>query len=78
MKQRLLQVMQRADCALLYQHADLTWDTSTVPKAIVCLTTVTDIVDWLADTIKAGDRVVLFSNGSFDGLKQRLIDFMHN
>jgi len=66
-----------ADSVILYEPANLGWDLSAIaaqigPKARVFHSTAT-IADYLAKETRAGDHVLIMSNGGFDGLHEQLI-----
>ena len=66
-----------ADLVFLYQFPGLTWDlqesTSDLGNKRMCMDSVDAIVRSVADIAEPGDHVVIMSNGSFDGIHQKLI-----
>jgi UDP-N-acetylmuramate: L-alanyl-gamma-D-glutamyl-meso-diaminopimelate ligase len=66
-----------ADAVWLYRPADLGWDLASVANALGPRASVADDVGRLAVTLatelRAGDHVLIMSNGSFDGLHERLL-----
>jgi UDP-N-acetylmuramate: L-alanyl-gamma-D-glutamyl-meso-diaminopimelate ligase len=66
-----------ADAVLWYKSAATQLDLDAIAKAAPCafyaLDSTTAILDWLLRETRAGDHVVIMSNGGFEGLHQRLI-----
>ncbi len=67
-----------ADQVLLYSPESLGWDASAVlaplgDKAEV-FANVQGIVDWLVTEVKSGDRVLIMSNGGFEGIHGRVLE----
>ena len=73
----LAQALSLADVAIIRRHDDLHWDPEELTrlkdgdKIVVCNSN-TQIVDAVCGVVEAGDRVVMMSNGSFDGLRDLL------
>ena len=73
----LAQALSLADVAIVRRHDDLNWDPEELTrlkdgdKIMVCNSN-TQIVDAVCGVVEAGDRVVMMSNGSFDGLRDLL------
>jgi UDP-N-acetylmuramate: L-alanyl-gamma-D-glutamyl-meso-diaminopimelate ligase len=67
-----------ADRVLLFQPADLDWDLDTVIAALGSSGSAHDTLDGLVaavrDWARAGDHVVVMSNGGFGGIHDRLLD----
>jgi UDP-N-acetylmuramate: L-alanyl-gamma-D-glutamyl-meso-diaminopimelate ligase len=69
----LAQALSIADAAIVYRRTDLDWDPAELTqftdgaKITVC-ESIAEIVDTVCDLAKPGDRIVMMSNGSFDGL----------
>jgi UDP-N-acetylmuramate: L-alanyl-gamma-D-glutamyl-meso-diaminopimelate ligase len=66
-----------ADRVWLYRPADLGWDLGAVAAAVGPGASVADDVGRLsaslADELQAGDQVLIMSNGSFEGLHEKLL-----
>jgi UDP-N-acetylmuramate: L-alanyl-gamma-D-glutamyl-meso-diaminopimelate ligase len=70
--------MQAADCAYVLAAAELGWDAAAVPDgtrgpARIC-TEPEELETILLEELRAGDRVMLMSNGSFGGLHAKLLE----
>jgi UDP-N-acetylmuramate: L-alanyl-gamma-D-glutamyl-meso-diaminopimelate ligase len=75
---RLAGALAVADAVWVHAPDSLGWDAAAVlqplgGKVRVCATT-QDIVDGVARDARAGDQVVVMSNGGFEGIHQRLLD----
>jgi len=69
----LAQALSIADTAIIRRRNDLDWDPeeltqSTDGAKITVCDSIAEIVDTVCDMAKPGDRIVMMSNGSFDGL----------
>lgn len=66
-----------ADAVWLYQPDDLAWDIHEVTAALGMPATVSADVDTLAASVaiyaRAGDRLVVMSNGSFGGIHEKIL-----
>jgi UDP-N-acetylmuramate: L-alanyl-gamma-D-glutamyl-meso-diaminopimelate ligase len=66
-----------ADAVWLYQPEDLAWDIHEVTAALGMPATVSADVDTLAASVaiyaRAGDRLVVMSNGSFGGIHEKIL-----
>lgn len=76
-KDTLAGSLSSADSVVLYQPANLGWDLSATaeqlgPKGKV-FTTTAAIVDDIVRNAKAGDHVLVMSNGSFENIHERLL-----
>lgn len=74
--QALAHSLALADCAIIYQPADLNWDLAILLKMannIQICTTLDAIVAQLKTESDATAHFVLMSNGHFDGIYQRLL-----
>ncbi len=76
--QKLAPSAQEADEVIWYQPAGLDWSLDSVVAAggerARLFDSTDDILDYLAQSLHAGDHVVIMSNGSFDGIHQRLLE----
>jgi UDP-N-acetylmuramate: L-alanyl-gamma-D-glutamyl-meso-diaminopimelate ligase len=73
----LAAALSGADRITILRPADLPWDLDTVieelgPKASAHDSSA-EIVDQLAGELDAGDRVLIMSNGAFDGIHEKLL-----
>ena len=68
--------LKEADSVILYQAPDLPWSLQTVADALPRPTRICDsvdaIVEYVAGIARAGDHIVIMSNGGFGGIHQRL------
>ena len=81
-KEDLAQALSRCDIAVIRNRSDLDWDPRTLAlHSNQTRLIVEDSVDEIAQTVsrlaQPGDQIVLMSNGSFDGLKNLLLDRLH-
>ncbi len=76
-KGALIDSLRDADRAYLYQSPEVQWNIAESMKALDNLAVVekdiTRLVDCLAKDARAGDHLVLMSNGSFGGLHEKLL-----
>ena len=79
-KDKLAASLQLADQILLSQPADIDWGLDSVVNELgdkAGLFNATDaIINELTGMMKAGDHIIIMSNGGFDGLHKRLIAAM--
>jgi UDP-N-acetylmuramate: L-alanyl-gamma-D-glutamyl-meso-diaminopimelate ligase len=73
--------IQNADLTIVLKHNGLRWDPATLAPPgkhtkLHVLDSVPEILETLKAQISPGDTVVLMSNGSFDGLRSRLSNWM--
>lgn len=77
-KDTLAKSFTGADEVLLYQPAGMNWDLQDVAAASSTPVTVYDstdkIIEILAAQAKAGDHILMMSNGGFEAIHQRLLD----
>ncbi len=73
----LAPALSLADSVIFYQPKNLSWDLSTVTATLGSRAQVFDsthaIANYLANSARAGDHVVIMSNGGFDGLHEKLM-----
>jgi UDP-N-acetylmuramate: L-alanyl-gamma-D-glutamyl-meso-diaminopimelate ligase len=73
----LLQAFDAADRIVVYDNALLEWDlramTASQGDRFCIYNSTEDIVQQLVSTSTQGDRIVIMSNGGFDGLHEKLI-----
>ncbi len=77
-KEQLAAALAPADRVFVYAPPELAWDAGTAlaelgEKARV-LDKVSDIVEKAVAAAKSGDRILVMSNGGFEGIHQRLLD----
>ncbi|QYJ79500.1 UDP-N-acetylmuramate:L-alanyl-gamma-D-glutamyl-meso-diaminopimelate ligase [Shewanella acanthi] len=76
-KDTLAHSMMQADEAFLYQADTIDWNMKEAMEAAVIpvtvLTQIDDVVAKVAANAKAGDTIVVMSNGGFGGLHQKLL-----
>jgi UDP-N-acetylmuramate: L-alanyl-gamma-D-glutamyl-meso-diaminopimelate ligase len=76
-REELAESLAGADSVWLYQPAGLGWDIDGVAAALGdkahVVAELAALVDALAADLRAGDRVLVMSNGSFGGLHDRLL-----
>ena len=70
--------LDKADLAMLYEPPELSWDLqASMSKSSLAHVVHKDtdkLVDGLANECKAGDHVLIMSNGAFEGLHGRLLE----
>lgn len=77
-RERLAESVAAADYAFWYQPTGLGWDLretlahSSTPQEVV--SAIDDLIERIVAVAAPGDRIVIMSNGGFDGLHQRLLD----
>ncbi len=77
-KDSLVDSLQAADEVFLYQPADMDWNlndavaSSKVPASVYDSTD--KIIEKLCQQAKAGDHILIMSNGGFEAIHQRLLD----
>jgi UDP-N-acetylmuramate: L-alanyl-gamma-D-glutamyl-meso-diaminopimelate ligase len=66
-----------ADLVLMYDNGQLQWNlqklTQSDPSRLLIFPEVEQIINNLRDNSQAGDKIVIMSNGGFEGIHQRLI-----
>jgi UDP-N-acetylmuramate: L-alanyl-gamma-D-glutamyl-meso-diaminopimelate ligase len=76
-KAALAQSLRGADLVFVYQSSEVKWDVADAMRPLGDLATIHTELDKLtaalATTARAGDHLVLMSNGSFGGLHERLL-----
>ena len=76
-RSELAQALSLADVAIICHRDDLDWDPEELTrfkdgdKIMVCNSNA-QIVDMVCAVVESGDRVVMMSNGNFDGLRDLL------
>lgn len=74
-KEALRDALSLADWALVYQSPEITWDVGELAsESVVVLRSTTDIIERVCRESRPGDRVVVMSNGGFEGLTRRLVE----
>ena len=74
--------LNAADKVILYQDPNLTWSLDNIQQQLgdssVLLRNIDDVVDQLVSQSKAGDHIVVMSNGGFGGIHQKILDALAN
>jgi len=77
-KDSLANSLQKADCVLVFQSADMTWNVLENRQSLHGKLRVFSATDAIIKTILeeavAGDHVLIMSNGGFENIHQRLLD----
>jgi UDP-N-acetylmuramate: L-alanyl-gamma-D-glutamyl-meso-diaminopimelate ligase len=73
LKNSLLKSISIPDLTILYQHKDLPWKYDNLPKNIILANSIEKIISLIKENAKPNDIVVTMSNGSFDGIKNKII-----
>jgi UDP-N-acetylmuramate: L-alanyl-gamma-D-glutamyl-meso-diaminopimelate ligase len=77
-KDSLTAALQGADEICMYQPEGLDWNlddvisSSSIPARLFSKTG--EIIDYLVSQLRAGDHVLIMSNGGFEGLHGRLLE----
>ena len=70
--------LAQADFVLVYQGEDIQWDVpgyfSMLKEKAKVFKSTADIIDNLCTNTRAGDQVLIMSNGGFENIHQRLLD----
>lgn len=81
-KAALAEALASADRVIVYQGEDLHWDVAedlaALGDKLLVATDTAGIIDALLAQLQSGDRVVIMSNGGFDGLHRRLVNAVKN
>ena len=76
-RDQLAKSLSDADAVWMYQPDDLSWDIQEVTGSLVAPAVVSDDVDELVASIvaqaRAGDKLVVMSNGGFGGIHEKLL-----
>lgn len=77
-KETLANSLALADEVYLYQAENLDWDLSKEVNSdsITVFTSTQAIIDRVVSEAKAGDHILIMSNGGFEGIHQRLLDLL--
>ena len=74
--------LNAADKVFLYQDPNLTWSLDNIQQQLgdssVLLRNIDDVVGQLVSQSKAGDHIVVMSNGGFGGIHQKILDALAN
>ena len=74
--------LNTADKVILYQDPNLTWSLDNIQQQLgdssVLLRNIDDVVEQLVSQSKAGDHIVVMSNGGFGGIHQKILDALAN
>ncbi|GED21837.1 UDP-N-acetylmuramate:L-alanyl-gamma-D-glutamyl-meso-diaminopimelate ligase [Halomonas halmophila] len=82
LRERLAASVDSADLAFWYRPAELDWQLAPVIEAATTpsreFTELDDLVTCLVGEARAGDRIVVMSNGSFGGIHERLLNALED
>ena len=74
-KHTLLDSVKKADLTIFHIPENYDWQLDmSGHENMVSKKSVDEILEWLAIELKHGDHVLIMSNGSFDGIHQKLLD----
>ena len=75
-KETLAQSLTLADSVYLFQSDNLGWDMAAElnSDSVQVFSSTQAIIDKVLSEVKAGDHIVIMSNGGFEGIHQRIID----
>jgi len=75
-KHTLAQSLTLADSVYLFQSDNLGWDMASElnSDSVQVFSSTQAIIDKVLSEVKAGDHIVIMSNGGFEGIHQRLLD----
>ena len=78
----LAHAFNSADIVLLYNNHSLQWDMQSItalqPERFIIKQDIDEIVHYVIQNARADDQVVILSNGSFDGLHDKLIEALQH
>jgi UDP-N-acetylmuramate: L-alanyl-gamma-D-glutamyl-meso-diaminopimelate ligase len=81
-RHQLAASLSEADAVWIYQPEDLSWDVHEVTASLTSPSFVSDNLDELVASIvaqaRAGDRLVVMSNGGFGGIHEKLLAALDN
>ena len=80
-QQELLHALESADSAWVYQREDLDWDVASTLAAgrqIRVSTSIDEMVEQTVAQAGPGDRIIIMSNGGFEGIQERLTRALAN
>jgi UDP-N-acetylmuramate: L-alanyl-gamma-D-glutamyl-meso-diaminopimelate ligase len=76
-RDQLARSLSDADAVWIYQPDDLSWDIDEVTASLVVPSVVSDNVDELVasivEQVRAGDKLLVMSNGGFGGIHEKLL-----
>ena len=74
----LPEALEQADFVLVYQGENIAWDVpgyfSSLKEKAKVFSSTADIIDNICTNARAGDQVLIMSNGGFENIHQRLLD----
>lgn len=75
-KETLAQSLSLADSVYLFQSDNLDWDLASTlnSDSVQVFSSTQAIINKVLSEVKAGDHIVIMSNGGFEGIHQRLLD----
>lgn len=79
-KETLAQSLSLADSVYLFQSDNLDWDLASAlnSDSVQVFSSTQAIINKVLSEVKAGDHIVIMSNGGFEGIHQRLLDALKN
>ncbi len=77
-KDTLMKSLEDADSIFLHQPKSIKWQIELSSSKGQIMDSVEHIIEALLSSLKAGDNVVIMSNGGFDDIHQRLISALQN
>jgi UDP-N-acetylmuramate: L-alanyl-gamma-D-glutamyl-meso-diaminopimelate ligase len=81
-RQELAASLSEADAVWIYQPDDLSWDVHEVTASLMSPSFVSGNLDELVASIvaqaRAGDKLVVMSNGGFGGIHEKLLAALDN
>ena len=81
-RHQLAASLSEADAVWIYQPEDLSWDVQEVTASLMSPSFVSDNVDELVvlivGQVRAGDKLVVMSNGGFGGIHEKLLAALAN
>jgi UDP-N-acetylmuramate: L-alanyl-gamma-D-glutamyl-meso-diaminopimelate ligase len=74
-KDALRDALHRADLALVYDSPEIKWNAAELADdSIVVIDSTSGLIDRVCEEVKAGDRIIVMSNGGFENLTRRLAE----
>jgi len=79
-RQQLAASLQQADEVILFQPEDVDWDMQSVVEEVGpagrLMRTIDDILAHIAEQSRAGDHILVMSNGAFAGIHQKILEIL--
>ncbi|RUO75167.1 UDP-N-acetylmuramate:L-alanyl-gamma-D-glutamyl-meso-diaminopimelate ligase [Idiomarina seosinensis] len=70
----LAQSLAQADISFVLQPESISWSVAEAIPAAVTATSANGLIEKIVPELKPGDAILIMSNGSFDGIHQKLIE----